>query len=80
MKLALSVTGDVFGLHPGLVRAKYPIGKTPQLAATFINQFLKVRGYFPTDFRLLGWVHCSDKSWWGKMVGFVLTELEDLLK
>ena len=26
------------------------------------------------------WVHSSDKSWWGKMVGFVLTELEDSLK
>ena len=28
---------DVFELHPELVRAKYPTGKTPQLAATFIN-------------------------------------------
>jgi len=71
---------DVFGLHPGFVRAEYPIGETPQLAATFINQFLKVRGDFFTDFRPLGWVHSTDKSWWGKMVGFVLTELGDLLK
>jgi len=54
---------DVFGLHPELVRAEYPTGETPQLAATFINQFLKVRGDFPTDFRLLGWVHSLDKSW-----------------
>jgi len=71
---------DIFGLHPGLISAEYPTGETPQLAATFINQFLKVRGDFPTDFRPLGWVHSSDKSWWGKMVGFVLTELGDLLK
>ena len=42
---------DVLGLHLGLVRAKYPIGETPQLAATFINQFLKVRGDFLADFR-----------------------------
>ena len=28
---------DVFGLQPRLVRAKYPRGKTPQLAATFIK-------------------------------------------
>jgi len=48
---------DVFGLHPRLVRAEYPIGETPQLATTFINQFLKVTGDFPTDFHLLGWVH-----------------------
>ena len=44
---------DVFGLHPRLVRAEYPTGETPQLVATFINQFLKVRGNFPTDFRRL---------------------------
>ena len=69
---------DVFGLHPRLVRAEYPIGETPQLATTFINQFLKVRGDFPTDFP--GWVHSTDKSWWGRMVSFVLTELGDLLK
>ena len=42
---------DVFGLFPRLVRAEYPKGETPQLATTFINQFLKVRGDFPTDFR-----------------------------
>ena len=44
---------DVFSLFPGLVMAEYPKGKTPQLATTFINQFLKVRGDFPTDFRPL---------------------------
>ena len=37
-------------------------------------------GDFPTDFYQLGWVHPLDKSSWGKMVGFVFTELEDLLK
>jgi len=45
---------DVFGLLPGLVRAEYPKGETPQLATTFINQLLKVRGDFPTDFCLPG--------------------------
>ena len=39
---------DVFGLYPELVRAEYPKGETPQLATTFINQFLKVRGDFST--------------------------------
>jgi len=59
---AVSHGRDVFGLHPGLVRAKCLIGETPQLAATFINQFLKVRGDFPTNFHSLGWVHSLDKS------------------
>ena len=70
---------DVFSLYPRLVRAEYPTGETPQLATTFINQFLKVRGDFSTDFHPLGWVHSIDKSWWRWMVGFVLTELRDLL-
>ena len=52
---------DVFGLFPGLVRPEYPKGETPQLTVTFINQFLKVRGDFPIDFRPLGWVHSTDK-------------------
>jgi len=59
---------DVFGLHPGLVRAEYPTGKTLQLAATFINQFLKVRGDFSADFCPLGWVHSTTSHggarWW----------------
>ena len=71
---------NIFGLHPRLVRDEHWIGETPQLATTFINQFLKVRGYFHTDFHPLGWVHFSDKSWWGKMAGFVLIKLKDLLK
>ena len=76
----MSLTGEMYPATSRLDRAEYPIGETPQLAATFINQFLNVRGDFPTDFHLLGWVHSSDKSWWGKMVGFVLTELKDMLK
>jgi len=71
---------DVFGLFPGLVNPKYPKGETPQLSATFNNQFLKVKGDFPVDFRPLGWVHSTDKSWWGRMVRFVLVELEALLQ
>ena len=71
---------DVFGLFPGLFRPEYPKGETPHLIATLINQFLKVRGDFPVDFRPLGWVHSTDKSWWGRMVGFVLVELGALLQ
>ena len=61
-------------------QAEYPKGETPQLVTTFINQFLKVRDDFPTDFHPLGWVYSTNKSWWGRMVGFVLAELGDLLK
>ena len=53
---------DIFNLYPGLVMAEYPTGETPQLATTFINQFLKVRGDFLTDFRPLGCVHSTEKS------------------
>ena len=71
---------DVFGLFPEIVGAEYPKGETPLLATTFINQFLKVRGDFSTDFRPLGWVHSTDKSWWSRMVVFILAELRDVLK
>ena len=47
---------EVFGLFPGLLRSEYPVGETPQLGTTFINQFMKVRGDFPVDFRPLEWV------------------------
>jgi len=45
---------DVLGLQPRLVRAEYPTGETPQLAATFIKQFLDVRGDFPPEFHAMG--------------------------
>jgi len=52
---------DVLGLQPNLVRAEYPIGKTPQLTATFIRQFLDVRGDFPLEFHAIGWIHSTYK-------------------
>ena len=54
---------DLFSLFLGLVRHEYPKEETSQLVATFINQFLNVRGDFPVDFHQLGWVHSTDKSW-----------------
>ena len=41
---------EVFGLFSGLVRSEYPRGETPKLGTTFINQFMKVRGVFPSTF------------------------------
>ena len=54
---------DVLGLQPSLVRAEYPTGETPQLAAVFIRQFLDVRGDFPPEFRAIGLIHSMDKMW-----------------
>ena len=54
---------DMLGLQPGLVRAKYPIEETPQLAATFVKQFLDVKGNFPPEFCAIGWIHSTDKMW-----------------
>jgi len=71
--------GRTPGLQPGLVRAEYPTGETPQLAATFIKQFLDVRGDFSPEFYVIGWIHSTDKIWWGRMVGFALAEFEDIL-
>ena len=69
----------MLGLHPGLVRTEYQKGETPQLGATFIKQFLEVGGDFPSEFLATGWIHSTDKNWWCRMVGFVLTELGNLL-
>ena len=66
---------DIFGMYSGLFRAEYPKGEIPQLATTFINQFLKVRDDFSANFRPHGWVYSTDKSWWGRMVGFALAKL-----
>jgi len=54
---------EVFSLFPRLLRSDHPVGETPQLSTTFINEFMKVGGDFPVDFRPLGWIHSSEKSW-----------------
>ena len=28
---------------------------------------------------MIGWIHSTDKMWWGRMVEFTLAEFEDLL-
>ena len=53
---------DVLGLQPDLVKAEYPTWKAPQLAVTFIRQFLDVRGDFPPKFHAIGWIHSTDKT------------------
>jgi len=70
---------DVLGVQPDLVRAEYPIGETPYLAATFIRQFLYVRGDFPLEFHAIGWIHSTEKHGGGRMVEFALAEFEELL-
>ena len=71
---------DVAGLHPGILRIEYPMGKTPQQAATSINQFMAVKGDFPkSEFCALGWFHSSDKSWWSRTINLVFDGLKELL-
>ena len=41
---------DIFGLFLGLVRPEYLKGETPQLGATFINQFYKLGVIFLSTF------------------------------
>jgi len=68
------------GLQPGLVRAEYPTRETPQRVPTFINRFMTAKGDFPSsEFRVIGWIHSSEKQWWFRMVNFALVQLEDLL-
>ena len=53
---------DVLGLKPDLVRAEYSTKETPQLAATFIRQFLDVGGEFSPELCAIGWIHSTDKT------------------
>ena len=71
---------NVVRLLPGSLKAEYPIGETPHQVATFINQFIVVKGDSPKgEFRALGWIHSSNKYWWSRMVGFILEDLKEKL-
>ena len=37
-----------------------------------------MRGDFPSKFHAIGWIHSTDKMWWGRMVGFSFAEFENL--
>ena len=41
---------------------------------------MEAEGDYPVGFRAPGWVHSTENYWWGRMVGFVLIDLGDLLK
>ena len=69
---------EVLGLFPGLLRTDQPVGETPKLGTTFLNAFMKVGGDFPVEFRSPGWIHSTERYWWGRMVSFVLADLGDL--
>ena len=71
---------EVLGLFSGLLRTDHPVGETPKLGTTFLNAFMKVGGDFPVEFRSPGWVHSTEKYWWGRMVSFVLADLRGLLE
>ena len=68
------------GLFPASRKSDVPVGEIPQLAATFLNSFMEAEGDYPTEFRAHGWIHSTGNIWWGRMVGFVLIELKELLE
>jgi len=70
----------VLGLFPGSLKTELPVGEIPKLGTTFLNAFMKAEGDFPVEFRSPGWVHSTEKYWWGRMVSFVLAHLGDLLE
>ena len=72
--------GSVVGLFPASSKPEIPIGEIPELATTFLNSFIEAGGDYPVDFRAYGWVHSPGNYWWGRMVGFVLTNLEGPLR
>ena len=70
----------VLGLFPGSRKSELPVGEIPKLATTFLNNFMEAEGDYPVEFRSPGWVQSTENYWWGRMVGFVLTDLGDLLE
>ena len=79
-RVPVGYSRDVIGLIPDSLRQEYPNGETLKQVGTFISKFIEVKGYFSkSEFRLLGWVHSTEKAWWARMVGFVLKELRGLL-
>jgi len=72
--------GSVIGLFPGSRKREIPSGEIPHIGTTFLNMFMAAEGDYPVAFRAYGWIHSPANYWWGRMVGFVLTELGDLLK
>jgi len=71
---------DIIGLLPGLVRHEYPRGETPKQANLFINRFMTVKGDFlPSEFRVMRWVHSTQKIWWTRMMSYVIEQLRETL-
>jgi len=70
----------VLGLFPGSRKSEVPVGEIPKLGTTFLNAFMEAEGDYPVEFRSPGWVHSTERYWWGRMVSFVLTDLGDLLE
>lgn len=55
--------------------------ESPRLANTFLNDFLRLKGQYPThNFHTLGWIHSINKMWWCRMIRFVLSKFEAIMK
>ena len=51
---------EILALLSGSIRQKFPTGKTPKQAATFIRRFMEVKSEFPpSDIQVPRWVHST---------------------
>lgn len=63
------------------VAKDFPLSKSPKLASTFLNDFLKFKGHYPANnFRTPGWVYSTDRMRWSRMISFMLTNFKATLK
>jgi len=60
----LGPSRPVIGLDPSLISKDVLAAENPMMTQTFLNQFIKADGNYPTmDFRTNGLVHSTKKQW-----------------
>lgn len=68
------------GLFLGIVVKDFPLGESPKLTNTFLNDFLMFKGLYPVNiFCTSGWVYSMDRMWWSRVVIFVLANFKAIL-
>jgi len=72
---------SAIGLLPGNVNHEVPVGEIPAQVSTFLNQFMKAEGNYPTaNFWIPGWVCSSKQAWWSGLTLYVLDVFESDLQ
>lgn len=75
-----STRRNVSGLLPRSWKKEFPLDETPLTSNTFLLQFVNTKGDFPCqDFRPLGQVHSSPKSWCALITGYFIAIFEDYI-